>query len=255
MTLRHAAALLAAALLSVPAAAPTSAQTWRATAGHHVETFRADRPAWHETRATVQRLGPSGAFGAELARISRNDRADVTVAADLYRVLSRRVYANVRAEAAPGARVVPTLNLLGEVYAGVGRGWDVSAGGRYLAVPGTDVPLVTASAMHTAGPIVLGGRTTVALAPGVTVSAVATARYAPETSGPGVPTRLSLVAGQGQEAVVTDAGDVVVRRQRVVALYGQRRIGGPVGLSAGAGYTADGTLTRWSAEAGLVVQF
>lgn len=250
MTLRHA-ALLAALV----AAAPASAQTWRATAGHHVETFRADRPAWSETRATAQRLGPRGALGAEIARIARNDRADVTVTADVYRVLSRRVYGNVRAEGTPGARVVPALSLLAELYAGVGRGWEVSGGGRYLAVPGPDVPLVTASATHTAGPVVLGGRTTVALAPGVTVSAVATARYAPETSGPGVRTRVSLVAGLGQEAVVTEAGDVVVRRQRVVALAGQRRIAGPVGLTAGAGVTADGTLTRWSADAGLVVQF
>lgn len=251
MTLRP----LLALLLAAAAPAPASAQTVQAVATHRVEAFRADRAAWAESRAGVQARGPRGALGAELARVQRNGRADVTGTVDAYRVLSRTVYANVRVEAAPRARVVPAVSALAEVYWGLAPGWEASAGVRYLAVTGADVPLATATATRTSGPFSLGVRTTAALRPAVTVSAAATVRYAPEAAARGVPTRLALVLGQGQEGVVATDGAVTVRRQVVAAVYGQRGLAGPVGVSAGAGYTADGALTRWSAEAGLVVRF
>jgi YaiO family outer membrane protein len=232
-----------------------SAQTVQAAATHRVETFRADRPAWAESRVGLQVRDTRGALGVEMARIQRNGRADLTGTVDAYRVLSRAVYANVRVEAAPQARVVPAASVLAEVYAAVAPGWEASAGFRYLAVTGADVPLATASATRTAGPFSLGLRTTAALRPTLAVSAAATARYAPEAPARGVPTRIAITLGQGQEAVVAADGTVTVRRQFVAAVYGQRRLAGPFGVSAGAGYTADGTLTRWSTEAGLVVRF
>lgn len=263
--LRHANApvTLRAAFLALALAAPAAAQSpepraasgWSGQALHHVDTFRADRPAWSETRVALQRRGPAGAVGVELARVERNGRADATVAADLYRVLSRRLYANVRVEGAPRADVVPALSVLAEAYAAVGGAWEASAGVRYLAVPGPDVPLATASVNRTAGAVVVGLRTTAALRPTLTVSTALTARYLPEASGRGVPTRASLTVGQGQEAVVGADGAVAVRRQFVVAASGQRAVGGPVGVLGGVAYTADGALTRWSAEGGVAVRF
>ncbi|HEX9951440.1 MAG TPA: YaiO family outer membrane beta-barrel protein [Rubricoccaceae bacterium] len=248
MTLR----LLLALFLA--AAAPASAQAIQAVASHRVEAFRADHDAWTESRGGIQARGPRGALGAEIARVQRNGRADVTGTVDAYRVLSRGLYANVRIEAAPRARVVPAVSALAEVYWGLAPSWEASAGVRYLAVTGPDVPLATASATRVVGQFSLGVRTTAALRPALAVSAAATVRYAPEAAARGVPTRVALVLGQGQEGVVGADGAVTVRRQFVAAVYGQRGLAGPVGVSAGAGYTADGVLTRWSAEAGLVVQ-
>ena len=247
-------ALLAVLVLNASASAQPVAP-WSGQAVQHVEVLRGDRPAWLESRVGVQHRGARGALGVEVGRVERNDRANATVAADVYRVLSRRVYANVRAEVAPGADVVPGLSLLGEVYAGVGQGWEVTAGGRYLSVPGGDVPILLASANRTVGSVVVGVRTATALRPSTTVSASAWARYAPEEPGTGVPTRATLTLGQGQEAVLEAGGLVTVRRQFVVAVNGQRALAGPLGVLGGGAYTSDGTLSRWSVDAGLAVRF
>ena len=248
---------------SAPSASATSATAtarWSGLATRRTETFRTDRPAWHETRAVAQRVGPAGAVGVEAARIERNGRADAALALDLYRVLSPRVYANVRAQAAPRAAVVPHLDALAEVYAALGRGWDGSAGVRLLVVPGADVPLASAALNRTlatpAGAVAVGVRATAALQPVPTLSTALLVRYLPDAPARGVATRAALTVGTGQEAVVADgaAGRVVVRRQLVAAVSGQRRVAGPFGVLGGVSYTADGTLTRWSAEAGLAVR-
>ena len=240
------------------AAAPAQAQApavWSAQALGRVEAFRADREPWREARVAVQRRGPRGAVGVEAARVERNGRTDAMLAVDLYRVLSRRVYANVRAEAAPQASVVPAVALLGEVYAGLGGGWEASAGARFLSVPGADVVLVVASATRTVGPFALGVRSSAALRPAVTVSTALTARFAPETPSRGPATRASITLGQGQEAVVDADGAVAVRRQFVAAVSGQRTVAGALGVLGGVAYVADGPITRWSAEAGVAVRF
>lgn len=150
---------------------------------------------------------------------------------------------------------MPALTLLGEVYVGLGGEWEVSAGARVLSVPGADVALVVASATRTAGPFAVGVRSSAALRPAVTVSTAFTARFAPEAPGRGPATRAALTLGQGQEAVVATDGAVVVRRQFVATVSGQRALVGALGVLGGVAYTADGPLTRWSAEAGVAVRF
>lgn len=247
--------LASARAQDTPTAPASPSSGWGAHAVHRVDVLRGDRPTWHDTRLVVQRRSPAGALGVEAARVERYDHADATLAVDAYRVLSRRAYANVRVEGAPGARVVPHLSVLAQVYAGVAPGWEATAGARYLVVPGADAALVSAGLARTRGPFVVGAQATLGVAPAATLSATASARYQPDPPARGPATRAALVVGQAQEAVVADDGAVQVRRQWVAALSGQRAVAGPLGVTTGASILADGPLSRWSVEAGLIVRW
>lgn len=247
-------ALAGDARAQTPDATPPGATGWGGSAVSRTETFTADRAPWRESRVSAQRRWRSGAVGVEGGLVERHGRSAAIAAVDAYRVLSRRVYANVRVQAAPGAAIVPPADLLGEAYVSLGPGWDASAGVRHVVVPGEDVTLAVASLARTAGDFVLRVRAVGAARPGPSLAAAVTLRYAPEASGRGPATRVDLTVGRGQEAVLEDDGAVTVRPQAVLAVSGQRAVAGPVGLSAGLAYTFDGTLTRWSAEAGLAVR-
>ena len=98
----------------------------------------------------------------------------------------------------------------------------MTAGGRYLSVPGVDVPILLASANRAMGPYVVGVRTATALRPGTTGLGLGVGALRARGAWSGAfPTRATLTLGQGQEAVLEAGGVVTVRRQFVVALNGQ----------------------------------
>ena len=245
------------AAVLVAAAAPALGQAgagWGGAAGHRVEAFEADREPWQESRVAVQRRFARGAASVEAGRVARGGAADPFVAADLYRDLGPG-YANVRVQLAPGAERTARADVLAEGYAPLGGGWEGSLGARHLAFDGGAVSMGTGSLARYAGDWLVRGRVLVVPGRATAVSATASARYLVRGVGGLTAPFVELVAGQGQEAVGGPGGAPDVRRSWLVGARGQHPVVGPVGLALGASYTADGALTRWGADVGVVARF
>ncbi|MEM0962790.1 MAG: YaiO family outer membrane beta-barrel protein [Bacteroidota bacterium] len=228
---------------------------WGGVVGGNVEAFESDRSAWQRSWLIVQRRAASGAASLETGHQRRNDETSVYIATDLYRSAGRLGYGNLRVEAAPQAQAVPQLAVLGEAYIALGDGWEGSVGARHLRFEADQVTLGIVSLGKYIGNSI--GRVRVVVAPGeaTAVSTVGTVRYLIDGVGGLTAPYIQGTIGQGQEPVVGPGGTPEVRRSWVAAVRGQRAIAQGVGLALGASYTADGTLTRWGVDAGLVARF
>ena len=245
-----AAALVVAATPAVGQPAPG----WGGAAGHQVEAFEADREPWQESRVAVQRRFARGAAAFEAGRVRRNGASDPFAGADLYREVGRG-YGNVRVRVAPGAGQTPWLDVLGEGYAPLGGGWEGSLGVRHVAFDGGAVTMGTGSAAYYLGDWLVRARGVVVPGEATAVSATLSARYLVRGVGGLTAPFVEGIVGQGREAVPGPGGAPSVRRSWVVGVRGQRPVAGPVGLALGATYTADGALSRWGADVGVVARF
>lgn len=251
-------------LLSALVALPASSQCpeaacdrsgWGGTAGYHVEAFRADRAPWQRAQVAVQRRFATGAAAVEAGLSDRNGATDPFVGADLYRAAGAAGYGNLRAVVAPGAEAIARVDVLGEAYVALGGGWEGSLGARHLVFEENAVTLGTGSVARYLGNWLVRGRAVVSTQEAVTVSTTLSARYLIEGVGGLTAPFVEVTAGQGQEPIVAPDGAADVRQSWVLAARGQRALVGRVGLAVGASYTADGTLTRWGGDVGLVARF
>ncbi len=244
-----------ALLLLLLASASASAQSWGATASTAAEVVDGLDP-WLESRVSVG--GRAGALAgvAEAGVVDRYDQAAPFVGADLYPALAPGAYGNVRARWAPGSDVTARLDLLAEAFVALGGGWEASAGGRRLAFADRDVWIATASGARYAGPwyVRLQGA---AVPDGdrVPVSARLLVRRLDGGEGGAFGSFWEISLARGEEAVVESAGRTAIRGSWAVGARLQRPLVGPVGVALGAGYTADGALSRGAAEAGVFVRF
>ncbi len=127
------------------------APAWRAALSGGFEAFASLRTPWLAWLARVERRDRRGTIAAEAVLDRRFSLWDAGGAVDVYHVLWRRAYGNVRVVAAPGARVIPRLDASAELYQGVGAGIEVSAGYRRMSYPGGGVDLWGASVAKYAG--------------------------------------------------------------------------------------------------------
>jgi YaiO family outer membrane protein len=250
--MRRFAALALLCALAGPAPAAQTA-VWTARAGHAAEAFTSDRPAWRSTTASIQRQTARGSALLEAGATDRGSGAEPFAALDLYRTLGARTYANLRAAAAPGAARIARADVLAEVYT-VPSAWELSGGVRHLTFADTQIGLATLSAARYAGPWVARARAVASAKGRLAVSGALTVRHV-RGEGRGTAARFAeVMVGQGQEPVVEAEGQTTLRRSWVGAARVQQPLGARVGLSVGAGYTADGTLSRWAADVGLAVR-
>ena len=240
-------------LLALPASA--SAQPWGVTASTAVESV-GDRGTWLESRLAVGGRAGGLAGLAEAGVVERYGQAAAFVGADLYPTLADGAYANVRARWAPGSDVTARLDLAAEAFVALGGGWEGSAGARRLAFADRAVVAASASGARYAGPWYVRGQVSAVPDGGrVPVSARLLVRRLDGDEGGAFGSFWEVSVGRGEEAVVEAAGQSAVRGSWSVAGRLQRPLAGPVGLSLGAGYTADGDLSRAAAEAGLSVRW
>ena len=202
----------------------------------------------------VQRRFARGAASLEGGVASRNGFSDPFVATDLYASAGRAGYGNVRVQWAPGASGVPRVDLLGEAFVALGHGWEGSLGARRLVTETDAATLGLGSLATYAGNWYLRAKGVVTADETAAVSASLSARYLFDGLGGLTAPFAEVTIGQGQEPVVTAAG-VEVRQSWGAGARLQREVRAGLGLSAGLGYTADGTLSRWSGNAGLTARF
>ena len=236
-------------------AASVHAQTWGSTASTALEVVD-DRGTWVESRVAVGGRAEGVAGVAEAGLVDRYDQTVPFVGADLYPTLADGAYANVRARWAPGSDVTARLDLSAEAFVALGGGWEASAGGRRLAFADRDVYVAAASGARYVGPWYVRGQ--VLAVPDddrVPVSARLLVRHLGDGGGGAFGSFWEVAVGRGEEAVVEDAGQTAIRGSWSVNGRLQRPLAGPVGVTLGAGYTADGDLSRAAAEAGLFVRW
>lgn len=232
-----------------------SAPGWGGAAGYGVEAFRSDREAWQQSRVAVQRRFTTGAASLEAGHWRRNGSTDPFVATDLYRSVGRAGYGNLRVQVAPYADTIARTDVLAEGYVALGGGWEGSLGLRHLTFDANTVALGTGSLARYVGNWLVRARAVVVPSEATGLSTALSARYLIDGVGGLTAPFVEATLGQGQEPVVTPDGTAQIRQSWVVAVRGQRPVLGPVGLSLSASYTADGTLTRWGADLGLVTRF
>ncbi|PAP76163.1 YaiO family outer membrane beta-barrel protein [Rubrivirga marina] len=244
-----------ALLLFLLVTLPASAQSWGATASTAAEVVDGLDP-WLESRVSVGGRAGVLAGVAEAGVVERYDQAAPFVGADLYPTLADGAYGNVRARWSPGSDVTARLDLGAEAFVALGRGWEASAGGRRLAFADRDVWIATASGARYVGPWYVRGQ--LAAVPDgdrVPVSTRLLVRHLGDGEGGAFGSFWELSLARGEEAVVESTGRTAVRGSWAVAGRLQRSLSGPVGVTLGAGYTADGDLSRGAAEAGVFVRF
>jgi len=244
----------AALLLLLTATA--SAQPWGASVSTVAQSV-GDRGTWLESRVLVG--GQAGRLGGgvvEAGRVERFGAAAGFVGADLYPDLGRGVSGNVRARVAPGSDITARLDLGAAVTVAMGGGWVASAGARRLAFADQTLHVATATAERYLGAWLLRGAVAVVPdQPRVPLSARVTARRMLGDGGGAFGSFWEVSAGRGEEATVEAAGRSSIRESWSVGARIQRPLVGPLGATLGAGYTADGALSRSHAEVGLFVRW
>lgn len=219
----------AAALLFVLVSATAGAQEappWSARIGYTREEFRSDAApwsAWETWEASGARRTRRGSVGGGALVVRRFDHSDGAGFVDLYRSFPKS-YANLRVQATADPRVLPSLDVSGELYRELAKGWEGSVGYRHMAFTDTRVSLPALSLGRYAGPWYGRSRVTYALPQGgdgsVSVSALIR-RQIDESSG-----FLEASAGTGGEAVtlgVTLSGPVVEVRRTSFVNVGARK--------------------------------
>ncbi len=242
-------------LLIALVALPAAAQEWMGLASVSAE-FPEDRSAWTEARLASGATWSQYSIVAEAGRVERYDQASAFVGADVYAPLAPRAYGNVRARLAPGSEIAARTDLSAELYAAPVEAWEVSLGARRLAFVDRSVHLATVSAARYAGPWL--GRVRLTAIPDdgrVPVSTSVSIRHL--TDGAGGPTASfwEITTGRGQEATPEALGATAVRASWFASARVQRRIASGAGVSLGGGYTADGGLSRASAELGVFARW
>jgi len=245
------------ALLLTVLAAAAHAQTWGATTATSAEIVADRDDVWTESRVAVggQAAGLGGVV--EAGYVERYDQGAAFVGADLYPALADGAYANVRARWAPSSDVTARLDLAAEAFVALGGGWEGSAGGRRLAFADQSVWIASASGARYLGPWYFRVQaSTVVDAGALPVSVRLLARhFLGDGAGGAFGEFWEVSAGRAEEAVVEAAGLSSVRDAWSASARVQRRLAGPVGFSVGAGYVADGDLSRTQAEAGVFVRW
>lgn len=243
------------ALLLLLASGAASAQTGGATASASAE-WVGDRDTWQESRvAAGGRVEGLGGGVVEAGRVERYGEAAGFVGADLYPVLGDGVYANVRGRWAPSSDVTARLDVGAEAFVALGHGWEGSAGGRRLAFVDRSVYVGTASAARYVGPWYVRGQLSAVPDGGRLPLSTRLLVRRLDGDGGAFGSFWEVGVGRGEEAVAEAAGQSAIRDSWTVTGRVQRTVSGTVGLSLGAGYVADGDLSRASAEAGVFVRW
>lgn len=134
----------------VLAAAPARAQAdtvpaaYRAAVGYTLDYFRGDTDPWHLAAVEVSRRSARGTVLARGTFASRFSRTGEQVEVEAYPRLTGRTYGFVGAGWSPG-ELFPRFRAGAELFGTPSRGWELSAGARYLDFQTTRVTLLTGS--------------------------------------------------------------------------------------------------------------
>jgi YaiO family outer membrane protein len=229
------------------------APKWQAGVRYGFEAFTRDRATWQAASAQLGHRFAHGTLIAELLTATRFDLTDRGGALDAYHRLWPHSYGNLRVQVAPGADVLPRLDVSTEVFQGVPGGFEFSVGYRRMQYAHDHADLFSAGVAKYTGNWYLRARTTVVPKAGTTgvSGSLAVRRYLATADD-----YLDIQGGLGQELITVGAGpggpDVQVRANRFAAVRIQKLLTSRIGLSVGATYNStDGLPDRRGLAAGL----
>ncbi len=238
-------------------ATDTTAVRWVVGVSFGREVMEGRRPGWpdgSEQRGWVQGRGRGGAVGMELFRVVRFHQTDAGVVLEGYRDLWRGGYGHLRLRVTPQAEVLPRYDVRGEVFQGVGEGWEMAASGWRMELPGPNVTVLGVGVGRYLADWYVRALTHLGrLAGKGTVSFSGRARRYLGASQE----YWEVVAGVGEEPAVLGPGpSVAVRRTRFFAAGFQRFPSAWWGLSLHGSYQSiEGTPARWIWQLGGLARF
>lgn len=114
----------------VPAPTP-----WQAELGFERTWFTPERALWWSTVASLRHEFSWGSFAGGVRTYHRYDEDDGAVFADAWMNLWRGAYVNLRPEVTVQPEVAPHADLYGELFQGLGAGWEASVFWRHVRYP------------------------------------------------------------------------------------------------------------------------
>jgi YaiO family outer membrane protein len=240
-------------LASAPAASDT-ARVRRAhvEAGYAVEAFTRDRSAWQSASLRAGYRWERAAAVAEVGLSSRFDRWDRTAAGEAYATLSRGLSGFARLQLAPGADVLPRIDVQAGLDRALGGGWEGGLSYRRMGFRGAAIDILGVAATRYLGHWYLQARGTLVPEGGRTGGGVAfrARRY----RDPSRPDELVEVAvALGQEVALLGVG-IRPAVLSTASLEGRlvRRLGGDWSVAAGLSWAREERIpSRFGARAGL----
>ncbi|HJW46585.1 MAG TPA: YaiO family outer membrane beta-barrel protein [Lysobacter sp.] len=109
-------------------------------AGAHTD-FNPDRSDWNEYEVGLRRRFERGSVALEMLRAHRFESHDTAWALDAYVTLWERAYANVRYQRGPSGDLFPDHFWRGELFQGVGHGWELSGSYDHMQFDGSDTDM------------------------------------------------------------------------------------------------------------------
>jgi YaiO family outer membrane protein len=105
---------------------------WEAGASYSVDSFDDGTDPWHEAAISLTRKTRVGAVILRGNRAERFDEVDQLGEVDFYPRFRPGTYAYISAGVAPDPVLYPRYRVAFDLYQSLGRGFEVSGGGRYL---------------------------------------------------------------------------------------------------------------------------
>lgn len=215
---------------------------------------------WHTVTAGVERKFERGSVAVQGVATRRFDVGDQALVVDAYHELWSGAYGNARVSAAPGAEVLPTYTVAGEIFQTVGHS-EISASYRYQEIALAEVNTFGVGLGHYWGNWYLRPRTVVAK---VDESwspffAFTARRYLGESTD----NSLDLSVGAGDEVleVAPPSGssarlDVVTSGSRFAAVGARTFLSRRFGVTAGGSYSDYQEIPdRWGVTMGVIARW
>lgn len=109
--------------------------------GTHTSFDPSSRDSWNEYEVALRRRFDRGSLALEMLRAHRFGDHDTAWALDGYVSLWDRAYANLRYQRGPTGRLFPENAWRGELFQGVGKGWELSGSYDHLEFDGADTDM------------------------------------------------------------------------------------------------------------------
>jgi len=125
-----------------PAAAVPAGYLWSATAGASWAAFGNSNEDFSDDILSIRRYFEHGSLALESVDVRDFGTSDHAWALDGYLDLWSRAYVNLRyQQAAPNEKLYPARSYYGELFQGVGRGWELSGSYNYLDFSSSNVDI------------------------------------------------------------------------------------------------------------------
>ena len=109
-----------------------AARPWWAATSYSFDSFSDDRQGWHEIAVSLTRLTLVGSLIVRGSHAARFGLEDQFVEVEFYPRFRPGTYAFIGAGVSPDPTLYPEHRFAFDLYQSVGRGFEVSAGARYL---------------------------------------------------------------------------------------------------------------------------